>query len=358
VTVRSWKQQRRLIVYMFLAIIFGAGGFLLFEVSTPVAQAPRSNPRVTMLLLTNEHHVAVTLTINYFRGYISTADGLSYDAFTGTFPTGAREVGLNFSQGRPGRVLSYALLLSSGAAEINPIAQQSKELLSGNPGSTISSNCGSIANLDISQVLFGEVRLNPFGAGSVDTVGTLRSQHAYETTGEESAVNLLQIASPAPGSQQPSSSGPCLFSNWPYLGGYPWYAPHRIAGQISVGPVGNGYTVSSSNPALGDASELSWSVDGPTSVNYILTNTALVHRQQLEAFGAGAAVAVAATFFVEVIKMLNGDGGSSDDGKTPEGSTDAKHGQIGPAEYGALGSFVVWIIILKALQALRRVRKT
>lgn len=281
--------------------------------------------------MTNERKVAVQFQINYYRAYYPSAEELGFGSASGPLPTGDREIQMQFAGGRPHSELRYAVLFGQGAAEINPIAEQKERLSVGNPGSIISADCTSPQTMGVTQILYGQVKLDPQGTGSVDTIGRLRDQHVYLSDGTDRVVGLLDIVPPVTDIEPPGRIGQgCTLRlpDWPYLGGTLWHSPSALSGEVTVGSVGSNYRVDSAVPPLANSSSLSWTVRGPTAINYTLTDTLLEHRQALEEFWAGILAALATGFAVEVINVAIGifeptSSGDSEGTLTSSGGSDS-----------------------------------
>lgn len=128
---------------------------------------------------------------------------------------------------------------------------------------------------------------------------------------------LSACPAPPPCQQCHQSDGTCIFPDWPYLGGVLWYSPAGLSGEVSIGPVANKFSVSSSNPPLEDLSALSRQINGPTSVNYTLTDNDIVHGQLIDSFIAGILAALAAALFVEAAKSAVGKAAESGSEEPP-----------------------------------------
>jgi hypothetical protein len=316
--VRSGSSPRAKVikvgVYIILTVGFGFGAFWLFNVSAP--QQPRGNDATPdMLLLTSERTVGAYVRINYFQWYNSTPESLSFGASSGSFPTGAREIQVQFSGGKPSTALQYAILLGRNGSESNPVGQQNQKIFNGSPGGISSSNCVSPQTSGVVQVLYGQVRLNAQGSASINTVGRLMNQHPYLENGSNDVVGVIDVNTPISALAPSTPGSSCIFPDWPYLGGTAWYSPGNLNGEVTIGSVGNDFSVTSSDPPLVDLATLSWQINGATSISYTLTNNAVAHRQLLESFSAGVVAALAAALALEAIKTATGTSDAS--GETP-----------------------------------------
>lgn len=96
-------------------------------------------------------------------------------------------------------------------------------------------------------MLYGKVGLDGSGRAIVTSAGVLASQHAYLREGASAVVGLIDINSPITDlSSASGAAGSCVFPEWPCIGGTPWYAPRALTGEVSVGPLVGGYSVTSS----------------------------------------------------------------------------------------------------------------
>lgn len=294
----------RFLIYLFFMAIFGLTALILFRASAPIQRATGSDETPGVIILTNERQAGVIINVNYYQKYNSTPEGLGFFAPSGALPIGVRQIYLQFVNGVPRHHLSYAILLGRNSSETHPIAQQGQELVNTSPGGSLSTGCTSVQTMATTQVLYGRVELNPQGNGSVDTVGKLQDQHAYLTSGQADIVGVLNLNTPFAAPLRSRLVPSCTFADWPYLAGIRWYSPSNLTGSVNIGPIGSNYTVDSATPALSDLSQLSWQVNGPTSITYTLTDNNVAYRQEAEAFIAGVAVAAGAALAVEAIKSL------------------------------------------------------
>lgn len=309
-----------------------------------------------MLLLTSEHSVSVNVHVNYFRWYQSTPEALNFGPPSGSLPTGAREIQIQFSSGKPNSSLQYAVLLGRNGAENSPVGQQKERVFIGTPGGTSSSDCVSPQTSGVVQVLYGKVRLNPVGAATVDTVGTLTNQHAYLESGPSYDVGVVAINSPITDLASSRPGGTCIFPDWPYLGGTLWFSPSILTGEVALGPIGNQFNVTSSDPPLTDLSYLGWQINGTTSIGYTLTNNAIGHRQLIEAFGAGVVAALTAALAVEFLKsIVGGDSAKDDSGKTASVSK-RPLSAADPNRHPVIAGILVLTVYVAAARARRRSR--
>lgn len=317
---RSKMRQAAKLIF-FAASMLGSGVYALhlFQSSGSSQQSIGNDITPQLMFILNERQVALQLQINYYSDYYPSAEELGFGDASGALPTGDREIQMQFIGGKPRSELQYAILLGQGAAESDPIAQQSEILFTGNPGSVIDADCTSPQTMGVTQVLYGRVMLDSQGNGSVDTIGRLGDQHGYLSDGTNNVVGLLDIVPPVTDIEPPGHLGQgCMLRlpDWPYLGGILWYSPSELSGEVTVGPVGANYRVDSAIPALANSSTLSWTINGPTAINYTLTNTALESLQANKAFWAGIFAALAAAFAVEVVNSVIGVIGLT----APEGS--------------------------------------
>jgi hypothetical protein len=306
----------RVISYLILTTVSGWLAFVMFNASAPNQQPTGTDVTPDMLLLTSERAVAVNVVVSYFQWYQSTAEGLTYGPEAGSLPTGVREVQLQFLNGKPDSTLQYSVLLGRNGTENDPVGLQNEQIFSGTPGGTYSSDCVNTQTAGIFQVIYGKVHLNMQGQAAVITVGKLVNQHAYLEDGASDDVGVIDVNSPITALSASGPGGTCIFPDWPYLGGVLWYSPSSLGGEVSIGPVANEFNVSSSNPPLTDLSSLSWQINGPTSVNYTLTDNNDVHRQLRDSFIAGVLAALAAALFVEAAKSAL-DKAAESDGQEP-----------------------------------------
>jgi len=160
-------------------------------------------------------------------------------------------------------------------------------------------------------------------------------------------VGVIDVNSPITALSASGPGGTCIFPDWPYLGGVLWYSPAGLGGEVSIGQVADRFSVSSSNPSLADLSVLSWQINGPTSVNYILTDNNKVHGQLTDSFIAGVLAALAAAFFVEAAK------GAVDKGAETETEVPAP---VGPS-YADRHPVLTGAIVLAAVVAVFRRRR-
>lgn len=307
--------------YFVLTVLTGIGAYALFQLSAPDQKASGNDVTPDLLLLTSEHNVGITVSINYYQWDRPSAEGVAYGPQSGSFPTGAREIQLQFDGGKPRSLLQYAVLLGRDGAESDPVGQQTNDVYSGTPGGNLSSDCVA-QTAGIVQTLSGQVRLDSQGQATVDTAGALADQHAYLQEGSGDVVGVLDVNSPITDLAASGPGGTCVFPDWPYLGGILWYSPSSLGGEVSLGQIGSGYSVTSSNPPLTDLSSLSWQVSGPTAISYTLTNDSIEHQQLVESFGAGVVAAVSAALAVEAAK--NAIGKASEPGEE-------NHDREGPA---------------------------
>lgn len=292
----------KLILFAACTVVATVYAFHLFQSSESSQQPRGSDLTPQVMFMISERQVALQLEINYYTSYYPSAEELGFGNLSGSLPTGNREIQMQFIGGRPGSELQYTVLLGQGAAESDPIAQQNEMLATGSPGSMISANCTSPQTMGVTQVLYGRVRLDSQGDGSVDTIGRLSNQHAYLSDGTANVVGLLDIVPAVTDMESPADfTQGCVFPDWPYLGGVLWYSPAELSGEVTVGPVGGNYSVDSAIPTLSNLSSLSWTINGPTAINYTLTDTALASHEAREAFWAGVLAALAAGFAVEVV---------------------------------------------------------
>jgi hypothetical protein len=306
----------RVVIYLILTFGSGFAAFVLFQASAPQQQPNGNDVTPDMLLLTSEHAVSVDITIEYYQWYQSTPEGLGFGPQPNSLPTGAREIQLQFSGGKPFSLLQYSVLLGRDGAEDHPIGQQNEQVFSGNPGGTSSSDCVSPQTAGVVQVLYGKVRLNAQGQANITTVGKLINQHAYLKDGANDVVGVIAVNSPITDLAAVGPGNTCIFPDWPYLGGVLWYSPASLGGKVSIGPVGGNFNVTSSNPPLTNLSVLSWQINDSTSINYTLTDNSIAREQLIESFGAGVAAALAAALAVETVKNAVGKAAEPDDGES------------------------------------------
>jgi hypothetical protein len=313
----SWQRRARgprilrVAIYLILTVASGYAAFILLQFSTPQQQPQGDDVTPNMLLLTSQHGIIASVNIDYYNSYQSTQEGMSFGSPSGSLPTGSREIQIQFSGGKPASSLQYSVLLGKNGAEANPVGQQNEQVFSGTPGGT--SDCVSSQTVGIVQVLYGVLRLDAQGRGTVTTVGRLMDQHAFLKEGASYVVGVIDVNSPI---TDLGSSGPgntCIFPDWPYLGGVLWYSPTSLSGEVSIGQVGGNYDVTSSNPSLTDLSSLSWQINGSTSINYTMTDDTIGRQQLIESFGAGVVAALAAALAVETAKNAIGKAAESNE---------------------------------------------
>lgn len=286
-------------IYLLLAAVSGVCALILFELSSPQQPATGNDVTPDMLLLTSERGVDVNVTVTYYKN--------NHESESGSFPTGTREIEIQFSGGTPNRSLQYSVLLGRNGAENNPIGSQNQQFFSGSPGGDKYSDCISPQTTGVVQSLYGKVHLDGQGEATVTSAGTLVDQHAYLAEGANDVVGVIDINSPITElAAVGGAGGTCVFPEWPYLGGILWYSPSSLSGEVSIGPLGSSYSVTSSNPPLTDLSSLTWQINGATAISYTLSNDSIAHRQLVESFLAGVASALAAALAVEAAKNAIG----------------------------------------------------
>ncbi|MGH3401049.1 MAG: hypothetical protein ACRDRJ_00775 [Streptosporangiaceae bacterium] len=301
-------------VYLLLTVLGGIGAYILFQLSAPQQRSVGSDVTPDMLILTNQRQVSVYVTVKYFKSYPTDKSALAIGSPSGSFPNGTRFIEIQFYGGKPDSRIKYSVLLGRDGGEKSPVGSQNQQFFSGSPGSNYRSDCISPQTSGVVQVLYGELVLNKVGRATADSVGPLANQHAYLADGANDIVGVIDINSHITDLATGSAGQACIFPEWPYLGGSLWYSPASLSGEVSVGQLGNGYSVTSSNPPLTDLSSLTWQINGATAINYTLTNESLAHRQLAESFLAGVVAALAAAMAVEAAKSLLTESAGQDHG--------------------------------------------
>jgi hypothetical protein len=309
-----------------------------------------------MLVLSSQPQVTVVLKINYYVRQVPSDLGLGFGPAPASFPTGVREIELEFSGGTPGSTLLYNILLSKDAAEKDVTGLQEQRVYTGQLTGTISDTCAAaessaieenLSSMNIGQFLYGSVMLNSQGNGTAYTSGELANQHAYLAEGDDDIVNVISINSIATAFTQANTECAVTFPQSREIQGVGWYSPRSLDGEVTVGGVGSNYSVESASPALADLAMLSWQVSGPTAINYILLNNSLVQSQSSSLFWAGVLAALTAALLVDGLKgIAENVVGSSEGG-----------GKDGPSSYKTRprSRFVTFMIVAIPFVILMRV---
>jgi hypothetical protein len=313
---RRFKILWRAILAVFLAagtITSILGAVHLLDLATTAKQSQGSSYKPQMMVITNERHIAVELQISYWGGFDASIGNIALTGGrSGSLPIGIRYISIDFSGGRPGSLLQYAVILNEDANEadvtgeqiVGPTGGRENPISVGRPGGQIAGNCQLPENTTFGQVLYGSTQVAADGSGATSIVGKLANQHAYLTSGQNDIVNVMELLPTTAGMLSAGTGGECAWNmpDWPYLGGVEWYSPIALSGYLDIGALASKYSVESSEPALEDLSTLYWDLGGPTAINYILIDDAIVRGQGDDLFWAGVLAALGAGLLIESIK--------------------------------------------------------
>lgn len=293
------------------AVVSGVSSYRLLRDADTPRKAQGGNYQPEMLLVTNERNVSANVQLSYYAGGYRSSIGLltPYGGLAGAFPQGVRYMSVTFNGGHPGTTLEFAILLNQDATESNvqglPFANSrnlpQNPISVGIPGSVIIPNCGLPENTRFAQVLFGGVPVASDGSAATQVAGLVNNQHAYLATDATDIVNVMQFLPTASATASTVTKCKWLFPDSPYLGGVQWYSP-ALAGSVDIGALPNNYTAQASSPTLEDLSTLYWDFNGPTAINYILTDNSIARQAGDNLFLAGVLAALATGFLVEFLK--------------------------------------------------------
>ncbi len=315
---KRWGRRTVGLGALFSTLFIGAA-LCTWLLITTVDEADESSvgPVPQVLLLTDQDRVSASYVIRFEKGSFTGPFGTTFTGPPKDLPVGVRVMQVTFRTEVPSSQIRWAILLNDDASLTEATAARGLgELAVSLPGTVLASSCPQAQAFQTRQVISGTVTADQDGRAEFDVHGGIADGVKYRPSGARTAVNVIQVLSPAPPASA-SSSGGCDVNliNWEQVGGLRWKTPTVTSGNVTVGGLGVDKVVESANPPLTNAGTLSWELQGPNSVTYTLLDSSDLRRRELYLLLAGATAGLAAASLIELLKVLIGTNQRSTQGQ-------------------------------------------